>query len=117
MIRIVEQRRKTIQDGKNIDWSTAEHLAFGALLEEGHPVRLSGQDSCRGTFSQRHAVFVDQENENRYVPLNNLSKNQEQFEVIDSPLSEASVLAFEYGYSVTEPSASSNVGSPIWRFC
>ena len=105
LIRIVEQRRKTIQDGYGIDWSTAEHLAFGALLEEGHPVRLSGQDSCRGTFSQRHAVFVDQENENRYIPLNNLSKNQEQFEVIDSPLSEASVLAFEYGYSVTEPSA------------
>ena len=66
---------------------------------------MSGQDSCRGTFSQRHAVFVDQVNENRYIPLNNLSKKQEQFEVIDSPLSEASVLGFEYGYTVTEPSA------------
>ena len=105
LIRIVEQRRKNIEEGQNLDWSTAEHLAFGSLLEEGHPVRLSGQDSCRGTFSQRHAVFVDQENENRYIPLNNLSKNQQQFEVIDSPLSEASVLAFEYGYTVTDPSA------------
>ena len=105
LIRIIEQRRKNIQEGHNLDWSTAEHLAFGSLLEEGHPVRLSGQDSCRGTFSQRHAVFVDQENENRYVPLNNLSNKQQQFEVIDSPLSEASVLAFEYGYTVTDPSA------------
>ena len=66
---------------------------------------MSGQDSCRGTFSQRHAVFVDQNNENRYIPLNNLKENQPQFEVIDSPLSEASVLGFEYGYSLTEPSA------------
>ncbi len=105
LIRVVKQRRKTIEEGDNIDWSTAEHLAFGSLLEEGYPVRLSGQDSCRGTFSQRHAVFVDQVNENRYIPLNNLSKKQEQFEVIDSPLSEASVLGFEYGYTVTEPSA------------
>ena len=68
LIRIIEQRRKAIQDGQGIAWSTAAHKAFGALLEEGHPVRLSGQDSCRGTFSQRHAVFVDQENENRYIP-------------------------------------------------
>ena len=105
LVRIVENRRKSINEGKNIDWSTAEHLAFGTLLDEGHPVRLSGQDSCRGTFSQRHAVFVDQNNENRYIPLNNLKENQPQFEVIDSPLSEASVLGFEYGYSLTEPSA------------
>ena len=105
LVRIVENRRKSINEEKNIDWSTAEHLAFGTLLDEGHPVRLSGQDSCRGTFSQRHAVFVDQNNENRYIPLNNLKENQPQFEVIDSPLSEASVLGFEYGYSLTEPSA------------
>ena len=97
--------KKAIDTGEGIDWSTAEHLAFGSLLLEGHPVRLSGQDSCRGTFSQRHAVFVDQVKEERYTPLNNIKENQENFEVIDSPLSEASVLGFEYGYSLTEPTA------------
>ena len=68
-------------------------------------MRLSGQDSCRGTFSQRHSVFIDQTSENRYTPLNNINPKQETFEVIDSPLSEASVLGFEYGYSLTEPTA------------
>ena len=105
LTRIVEARKKAIDTGEGIDWSTAEHLAFGSLLLEGHPVRLSGQDSCRGTFSQRHAVFVDQVKEERYTPLNNIKENQESFEVIDSPLSEASVLGFEYGYSLTEPTA------------
>ena len=105
LARIVEARKKAIDTGEGIDWSTAEHLAFGSLLVEGHPVRLSGQDSCRGTFSQRHAVFVDQVKEERYTPLNNIKENQENFEVIDSPLSEASVLGFEYGYSLTEPTA------------
>ena len=105
LTRIVEARKKAIDTGEGIDWSTAEHLAFGSLLLEGHPVRLSGQDSCRGTFSQRHAVFVDQVKEERYTPLNNIKENQENFEVIDSPLSEASVLGFEYGYSLTEPTA------------
>ena len=105
LARIVEARKKAIDTGEGIDWSTAEHLAFGSLLLEGHPVRLSGQDSCRGTFSQRHAVFVDQVKEERYIPLNNIKENQENFEVIDSPLSEASVLGFEYGYSLTEPTA------------
>ena len=105
LARIVEARKKAIDTGEGIDWSTAEHLAFGSLLIEGHPVRLSGQDSCRGTFSQRHAVFVDQVKEERYTPLNNIKENQENFEVIDSPLSEASVLGFEYGYSLTEPTA------------
>ena len=105
LARIVEDRKKAIDTGEGIDWSTAEHLAFGSLLIEGHPVRLSGQDSCRGTFSQRHAVFVDQVKEERYTPLNNIKENQENFEVIDSPLSEASVLGFEYGYSLTEPTA------------
>ena len=105
LTRIVEARKKAIDTGEGIDWSTAEHLAFGSLLIEGHPVRLSGQDSCRGTFSQRHAVFVDQVKEERYTPLNNIKENQENFEVIDSPLSEASVLGFEYGYSLTEPTA------------
>ena len=105
LARIVEARKKAIDTGEGIDWSTAEHLAFGSLLLEGHPVRLSGQDSCRGTFSQRHAVFVDQVKEERYTPLNNIKENQENFEVIDSPLSEASVLGFEYGYALTEPTA------------
>jgi 2-oxoglutarate dehydrogenase E1 component len=105
LIRIVEGRKKAIETGQGIDWSTAEHLAFGSLLLEGHPVRLSGQDSCRGTFSQRHAVFIDQSNETRHTPLNNIKENQASFEVIDSPLSEASVLGFEYGYSLTEPTA------------
>jgi 2-oxoglutarate dehydrogenase E1 component len=103
--RIIEARKKTIMSGEGIDWSTAEHLAFGSLLIEGYPVRLSGQDSCRGTFSQRHSVFIDQVSEERYTPLNNIKPNQQSFEVIDSPLSEASVLGFEYGYSLTEPTA------------
>ena len=105
LIRIVEARKKAIETGEGIDWSTAEHLAFGSLLLEGHPVRLSGQDSCRGTFSQRHSVFIDQMSEERYTPLNNITPGQQNFEVIDSPLSEASVLGFEYGYSLTEPTA------------
>ena len=103
--RIIKARADAIVDGKGIDWSTAEHLAFGSILTEGNPVRLSGQDSCRGTFSQRHAVFVDQVSEERYVPLNNLSDDQAFFEVIDSPLSEASVMGFEYGFSQVEPNA------------
>jgi 2-oxoglutarate dehydrogenase E1 component len=103
--RIIEARKKAIMSGEGIDWSTAEHLAFGSLLIEGYPVRLSGQDSCRGTFSQRHSVFIDQVSEERYTPLNNIKPNQQSFEVIDSPLSEASVLGFEYGYSLTEPTA------------
>lgn len=105
LARIIDARNKAIENGEGIDWSTAEHLAFGSLLLEGHPVRLSGQDSCRGTFSQRHSVFIDQTSENRYTPLNNINPKQETFEVIDSPLSEASVLGFEYGYSLTEPTA------------
>ena len=103
--RVIDARKKAIESGEGIDWSTAEHLAFGSLLLEGHPVRLSGQDSGRGTFSQRHSVFIDQISENRYTPLNNIKDEQESFEVIDSPLSEASVLGFEYGFSLTEPTA------------
>jgi len=98
-----EARSKAIKSGKNIDWSFAEALAFGTLLTEGYRVRLAGQDSGRGTFSQRHSVFWDQENEERYIPLNNISKNQKQFEVIDSFLSELGVLGFEYGYSLADP--------------
>lgn len=103
--RVIDGRMAALKDGKNIDWATAEQLAFGSLLLDGKMVRLSGQDSCRGTFSQRHAVFVDQNNNERYTPLNHLGADQEMFEVIDSPLSEASVLGFEYGFSQAEPNA------------
>jgi len=105
LMRIINARAANIANGSGIDWATAEHLAFGSILMEGNPVRLSGQDSCRGTFSQRHAVFVDQVTENRYTPLNHLADNQAFFEVIDSPLSEASVMGFEYGFSQAEPNA------------
>jgi 2-oxoglutarate dehydrogenase E1 component len=91
------------ESGEGIDWATAEALAFGSLLLDGHPVRLSGQDSGRGTFSQRHAVLVDQETEAHYLPLNNIRPGQPHFEVVDSPLSEAGVLGFEYGYSLADP--------------
>ncbi|MGH6968895.1 MAG: 2-oxoglutarate dehydrogenase E1 component, partial [Stellaceae bacterium] len=101
--RQLEAKRETIEKGEGIDWATAEALAFGTLLSEGACVRLSGQDSGRGTFSQRHAVLYDQENEERYVPLNHIRDGQAQFEVIDSPLSEAAVLGFEYGYSLADP--------------
>ena len=96
-------KRKMFEGTVDLDWATAEALAFGTLLLEGHPVRLSGQDSGRGTFSQRHSVLRDQETEEIYVPLNNLRFGQAPFEVIDSPLSEAGVLGFEYGYSLAEP--------------
>ena len=105
LLRIIKARGDMIAQGSGIDWATAEHLAFGSILMEGNPVRLSGQDSCRGTFSQRHAVFVDQVNEERYTPLNHLADDQADFEVIDSPLSEASVMGFEYGFSQVEPNA------------
>jgi 2-oxoglutarate dehydrogenase E1 component len=101
--RIIGQRRKAIEAGEGIDWATAEHLAFGTLLREGVPVRLSGQDVGRGTFSQRHAVLYDQETEERYIPLEHLRDGQPTFEVIDSPLSEEGVLGFEYGYSLADP--------------
>ncbi len=98
-----KSRLTSIKSGKNIDWSFAESLAFGALLKEGYRVRLAGQDSGRGTFSQRHSVFYDQKSEERYIPLNHIAKNQKQFEVIDSFLSELGVLGFEYGYSLADP--------------
>ncbi len=105
LVRIIGQRRKTIEAGENIDWATAEHLAFGSLLSEGYPVRLSGQDSGRGTFSQRHAVLYDQETEERYVPLTAIREGQARFEVVDSFLSEEGVLGFEYGYSLADPNS------------
>ena len=101
--KIFDLRAQAIKDGKAIDWSTAESLAFGTLLTEGFSVRLSGQDSGRGTFSQRHAVLRNQENHERFIPLNNISKGQKNFEIIDSLLSELAVLGFEFGYSISEP--------------
>jgi len=103
--RFLENRRQAIDSGEGIDWATAESLAFGAILLDGNPIRLSGQDSERGTFSQRHSVLYDQRDENRYIPLNNLSAAQAGYEVINSMLSEEAVLGFEYGYSLAEPRA------------
>ena len=104
MQRVLDARKKMMDEGTGLDWAMAEHLAFGSLLMEGFPVRLSGQDVQRGTFSQRHAVLVDQENEKRYTPLNHMTKEQKvKLEAINSMLSEEAVLAFEYGYSLAEP--------------
>jgi 2-oxoglutarate dehydrogenase E1 component len=103
--RFLDARRKSIEDGAGIDWSTAEALAFCSLLLDGHRVRLSGQDSERGTFSQRHSVLIDQETEARHTPFNHLSDKQARYEVVNSMLSEEAVLGFEYGYSLAEPDA------------
>jgi 2-oxoglutarate dehydrogenase E1 component len=108
--RQLESKKKMIDTGQGIDWSTAEALAFGTLVAEGTSVRLSGQDSGRGTFSQRHSVWVDQEDETRYAPLSHIKDGQANFEVIDSLLSEAGVLGFEYGYSLAEP-----LGLTMWE--
>ncbi|CAM9862695.1 unnamed protein product [Discosporangium mesarthrocarpum] len=105
ILRQLKNKRRMIETGEGIDWATGEALAFGTLLCESTPVRLSGEDVGRGTFSQRHAVLVDQKNEDRYIPLNNIRFGQAPFEVVDSPLSEFGVLGFEYGYSQAEPHA------------
>ncbi len=102
--RQLEAKRAATEAGEAIDWATAEALAIGSLCAEGTHVRMSGQDSGRGTFSHRHAVLVDQESEERYVPINHVSPGQAPFEIIDSPLSEAAVVGFEYGYSLADPS-------------
>jgi len=101
--KIFENKKKMFLTGKGFDWATAEQLAFSTLLDEGYPVRLSGQDSGRGTFSQRHSVLRDQRDSTYYIPLNNISKKQKRYEVIDSLLSEMAVLGFEYGYALSEP--------------
>jgi 2-oxoglutarate dehydrogenase E1 component len=101
--RVIQARREAILGGHGIDWATAEHLAFATLLDQGYPVRLSGQDSVRGTFTQRHSGIVDQETEEVYFPLRNLGPDQAHFEVLDSALSEEAVLGFEYGFSLTDP--------------
>ncbi len=103
--RLFDRKRQMFETGEGFDWATAESLAFATLLDDGIPVRLTGQDSGRGTFSQRHAVLIDQDTEARYVPLSNLGPNQAYFEVHDSMLSEAAVLGFEYGYTLAEPNA------------
>ncbi|MBU0583427.1 MAG: 2-oxoglutarate dehydrogenase E1 component [Alphaproteobacteria bacterium] len=103
--RFLDTRRGMIESGEGIDWSTAESLAFGSILLDGNPVRLSGQDSERGTFSQRHSVLYDQKDETRYIPLNNLGPTQSGYEVINSMLSEEAVLGFEYGFSLAQPAA------------
>ncbi len=105
IVRLLDRRRDMIETGDGIDWSMAEHLAFGTLLRDKFPVRLSGQDSERGTFSQRHSVLHDQVTERRYTPLKYVSPDQGRFEVINSSLSEEAVLGFEYGYSLAEPNA------------
>jgi len=101
--RVLDAKREMFKSGANFDWATGEALAFGALLSEGYGVRLSGQDSGRGTFSQRHAVWVDQRDERKYVPLSTIPHGS--FEVLDSPLSEYGVLGFEYGYAGADPKA------------
>ena len=101
--RLLEAKKQMFETGEGFDWATAEALAFGSLVTEGHGVRLSGQDSTRGTFSQRHSAFIDQKSEDRYYPLNNIAEGQARYEVIDSMLSEYAVLGFEYGYSLAEP--------------
>jgi len=103
--RIIKMRAEKVESGRDIDWGLAEHLAFGSLVIEGHPVRLSGQDSERGTFSQRQSHFIDQTTEQKYTPLNNLSDDQQYYQVLNSHLSEEAVLGFEYGFSTTAPQA------------
>ncbi|WP_295498459.1 2-oxoglutarate dehydrogenase E1 component [Sphingorhabdus sp. EL138] len=99
--RVLDAKKTMFSSGENFDWATGEALAFGSLLSEGYGVRLSGQDSGRGTFSQRHGVWVDQTTEEKYVPLSTLPHGR--FEILDSPLSEFGVLGFEYGYAGAEP--------------
>jgi len=108
--RILETRAESIAKNKDIDWAGGEALAYGSLVKEGFPVRLSGQDCGRGTFSHRHSVLVDQNNEERYVSLNHVDPKQARYEVIDSNLSEFAVLGVEYGYSLAEPR-----GLTIWE--
>ncbi len=99
--RVLDAKAEMFKSGENFDWATGEALAFGSLLSEGYGVRLSGQDSGRGTFSQRHAVWVDQDTENKYIPLATVPHGR--FEVLDSPLSEYGVLGFEYGFALADP--------------
>ncbi len=103
IVKLQEERRKMLDETDKIDWGMAELLAYGSLVKEGIPVRISGQDSERGTFSHRHAVLRLEDSEEEYVPLNNIAENQAPFEIYNSPLSEYGVLGFDYGYSLTSP--------------
>jgi 2-oxoglutarate dehydrogenase E1 component len=105
IVRQLKAKQKMFETGADFDWATAEAMAFGTLLNEGFPVRLSGQDVGRGTFSQRHSTLYDQNNGQPFIPLSNLVNEKSYYEIIDSPLSEAAVLGFEYGYSLAEPRA------------
>lgn len=98
-----KEKEKSIESGKDLDWATAELLAFGSILQDGHKVRLSGEDCKRGTFSQRHAVLFDQETNAPYIPVNTLEGAKEKLDVLNSPLSEFGVLGYEYGYSLSSP--------------
>jgi 2-oxoglutarate dehydrogenase E1 component len=110
LIRLLENRLKRVEKKENIDWANAEALAFGSLLAEGIPIRLSGQDSGRGTFSQRHSVLIDTQTGEEYTPLNALGKRQAPFSVYDSMLSEVGIMGFEYGFSMAQP-----LGLVIWE--
>ena len=103
ILRQLEAKKQMIDSGTGIDWATGEALAFGTLMLDGHRVRLSGEDCQRGTFSQRHAVLIDQSNQHEYVPLNNIREGQSRIEIFNSLLSEAGVLGFEYGYAIADP--------------
>jgi 2-oxoglutarate dehydrogenase E1 component len=103
IVRQLDAKKTAVETGEGIDWATGEALAFGSLLLEGHHVRLSGEDCQRGTFSQRHAVLIDQTNQNEFLPLNNIRPKQARIEIFNSLLSEAGVLGFEYGYSLADP--------------
>jgi 2-oxoglutarate dehydrogenase E1 component len=110
LVRLLKNRLDSVEKGKGIDWANAEALAFASLLVEGDPIRLSGQDSARGTFSQRHSVLFDTKTGDEYTPLNALDKAQPPFSVYNSLLSEVGVLGFEYGYSMAQPR-----GLVIWE--
>ncbi len=103
ILRQLDAKKAMLDTGEGIDWATGEALAFGSLLLDGHRVRLSGEDCQRGTFSQRHAVLIDQTNQNEYVPLNNIAPDQAKIEIFNSLLSEVGVLGFEYGYTLADP--------------
>tara|TARA_B100000686_G_scaffold354860_1_gene467753 strand:- start:944 stop:3871 length:2928 start_codon:yes stop_codon:yes gene_type:complete len=103
--RQLEAKKEMFESGTGFDWATAEALALGALVHEGYPVRLSGQDSERGTFSQRHSVWIDQKDRSKFIPLNHIDGQKAKYHVYNSPLSEEAVLGFEYGFSWAEPNA------------
>jgi len=105
LVALMKERQAMLAEARPLDWGMAELLAYGTILWEGISIRLSGQDTCRGTFSHRHALLMDQKNECRYIPLQHLKPLQGRFDVYNSPLSEYAVLGFEFGYSVANPSA------------